>query len=151
MVKRWATSRRVPSWVRAVWPVLLRRVSGTAASMERETLTVSPVAPGEPAGIELEEQRVAGPGAGDGEGFRPEGEGEGPAAEHAVGGEGAAGEAEVAVEVADGGGGDVRGSARKDVVFGAARVYTATVPGPKWKSWFVVSRNCANEPDRSST
>ena len=33
------------------------------------------------------------------------------------------------------GGGDVQGSARKDVVFGAARVYTFTVPGPKWKSW----------------
>ena len=29
----------------------------------------------------------------------------------------------------------MQGSARKDVVFGAARVYTATVPGPKWKSW----------------
>ena len=24
---------------------------------------------------------------------------------------------------------------RLDVVFGAARVYTVTVPGPKWKSW----------------
>ncbi len=32
-------------------------------------------------------------------------------------------------------GGDVQGSARKDGVFGAARVYTVTVPGPKWKSW----------------
>ena len=30
----------------------------------------------------------------------------------------------------------MQGSARKDVVFGAARVYTFTVPGPKWKSWF---------------
>ena len=30
----------------------------------------------------------------------------------------------------------MQGSARKDVVFGAARVCTATVPGPKWKSWF---------------
>ena len=30
----------------------------------------------------------------------------------------------------------MQGSARKDVVFGAARVYTVTVPGPKWKSWF---------------
>ena len=28
----------------------------------------------------------------------------------------------------------MQGSARKDVVFGAARVYTFTVPGPKWKS-----------------
>ena len=32
----------------------------------------------------------------------------------------------------------MQGSARKDVVFGAARVYTATVPGPKWKSWLGV-------------
>ena len=30
---------------------------------------------------------------------------------------------------------DVQGSARKDVVFGAARVYAFTVPGPKWNSW----------------
>ena len=30
----------------------------------------------------------------------------------------------------------MQGSARKDGVFGAARVYTFTVPGPKWKSWF---------------
>ena len=30
----------------------------------------------------------------------------------------------------------MQGSARKDVVFGAARVYAFTVPGPKWKSWF---------------
>ncbi len=29
----------------------------------------------------------------------------------------------------------MQGLARKDVVFGAARVYTVTVPGPKWKSW----------------
>ena len=29
----------------------------------------------------------------------------------------------------------MQGSARKDVVCGAARVYTFTVPGPKWKSW----------------
>ncbi len=29
----------------------------------------------------------------------------------------------------------MQGSARKDVVFGAARVDTVTVPGPKWKSW----------------
>ena len=31
--------------------------------------------------------------------------------------------------------GDVQGSARKDVLFGAARVYPVTVPGPKWESW----------------
>ena len=30
----------------------------------------------------------------------------------------------------------MQGSARKDVVFGAARVYTVAVPGPKCKSWF---------------
>ena len=30
----------------------------------------------------------------------------------------------------------MQGSARKDVVFGAAGVYPVTVPGPKWKSWF---------------
>ena len=29
----------------------------------------------------------------------------------------------------------MQGSARKDAVFGAARVYTVIVPGPKWKSW----------------
>ena len=29
----------------------------------------------------------------------------------------------------------MQGSARKDVVCGAARGYTFTVPGPKWKSW----------------
>ena len=29
----------------------------------------------------------------------------------------------------------MQGSARKDVVFGAARVDTVTVPGLKWKSW----------------
>ena len=29
----------------------------------------------------------------------------------------------------------MQGSARKDVVFGAAGVYPVTVPGPKWKSW----------------
>ena len=29
----------------------------------------------------------------------------------------------------------MQGSARKDVVFGATRVDTVTVPGPKWKSW----------------
>ena len=33
----------------------------------------------------------------------------------------------------------MQGSARKDVVFGAARVYTATVPGPKWKSWLTTT------------
>ena len=33
----------------------------------------------------------------------------------------------------------MQGSARKDVVFGAARVYTFTVPGPKWKSWLKLS------------
>ena len=31
----------------------------------------------------------------------------------------------------------MQGSARKDVVFGPARVYTVAVPGPKWKSWFI--------------
>ena len=29
----------------------------------------------------------------------------------------------------------MQGSARKDVVFGAARVYTVAVLGTKWKSW----------------
>ena len=29
----------------------------------------------------------------------------------------------------------MQGSARKDVVFGAAGVYPVTVPEPKWKSW----------------
>ena len=33
----------------------------------------------------------------------------------------------------------MQGSARKDVVFGAARGYTFTVPGPKWKSWVTYS------------
>ena len=33
----------------------------------------------------------------------------------------------------------MQGSARKDVVFGAARGYTFTVLGPKWKSWFTGS------------
>ena len=33
----------------------------------------------------------------------------------------------------------MQGSARKDVVFGAARVYTFTVPGPKWKSWSITN------------
>ena len=36
----------------------------------------------------------------------------------------------------------MQGSARKDVVFGAARVYTFTVPGPKWKSWFPAVFHC---------
>ena len=35
----------------------------------------------------------------------------------------------------------MQGSARKDVVFGAARVYTFTVPGPKWKSWLIRVRH----------
>ena len=34
----------------------------------------------------------------------------------------------------------MQGSARKDVVFGAAGVYPVTVPGPKWKSWFKAIR-----------
>ena len=29
----------------------------------------------------------------------------------------------------------MQGSARKDVVRGAARVYIVVLPGPKWKSW----------------
>ena len=33
----------------------------------------------------------------------------------------------------------MQGSARKDVVFGAAGVYPVTVPGPKWKSWLNAS------------
>ena len=33
----------------------------------------------------------------------------------------------------------MQGSARKDVVFGAAGVYPVTVPGPKWKSWLIVT------------
>ena len=33
----------------------------------------------------------------------------------------------------------MQGSARKDVVFGAAGVCPVTVPGPKWKSWFIGS------------
>ena len=33
----------------------------------------------------------------------------------------------------------MQGSARKDVVCGAARVYTFTVPRPKWKSWINVN------------
>ena len=42
----------------------------------------------------------------------------------------------------------MQGSARKDVVFGAARVYTVTVPGPKWKSW--LKRMCCNFGGRRS-
>ncbi len=34
----------------------------------------------------------------------------------------------------------MQGSARKDVVFGAARVYTFTVPVPKWKSWLIMKQ-----------
>ena len=41
------------------------------------------------------------------------------------------------------GGGDVRGAGRKDVVFGAARVYTVPVPGPKRQSWL---RPCPRYP-----
>ena len=41
----------------------------------------------------------------------------------------------------------MQGSARKDVVFGAARVYTATVPGPKWKSWFQYQHVTRPAPD----
>ena len=40
----------------------------------------------------------------------------------------------------------MQGSARKDVVCGAARVYIVVLPGPKWKSWFngscVAKRYC---------
>ena len=32
----------------------------------------------------------------------------------------------------------MQGSARKDVVCGAARVYIVVLPGPKWKSWLRV-------------
>mgnify|MGYP007053888944 CR=1 FL=1 len=39
----------------------------------------------------------------------------------------------------------MQGSARKDVVFGAARVYTVTVPGPKWKSWLSPSQPSGND------
>ncbi len=43
----------------------------------------------------------------------------------------------------------MQGSARKDVVFGAAGVYPVTVPGPKWKSWlkdnYMVKRDIVNE------
>ena len=40
----------------------------------------------------------------------------------------------------------MQGSARKDVVFGTAQVYTVAVPGLKWESWlkWPVSRSfCA--------
>ena len=40
----------------------------------------------------------------------------------------------------------VQGSARKDVVFGAARVYTFTAPGPKWKSWLNLQRSLGHPP-----
>ena len=43
----------------------------------------------------------------------------------------------------------MQGSARKDVVFGAARGYTFTVPGPKWKSW--LGRGMAGELRRGNT
>ena len=33
----------------------------------------------------------------------------------------------------------MQGSARKDVVCGAARVYIVVLPGPKWKSWLRLS------------
>ncbi len=39
----------------------------------------------------------------------------------------------------------MQGSARKDVVFGAAGVYPVTVPGPKWKSW-LNHLPCASKP-----
>ena len=39
-----------------------------------------------------------------------------------------------------------QGSARKDVVFGAARGYTFTVPGPKWKSWLKPEAGVGPEP-----
>ena len=39
----------------------------------------------------------------------------------------------------------MQGSARKDVVFGAARVYTMTLPGPKWKSWL---KNVVQTPSK---
>ena len=31
--------------------------------------------------------------------------------------------------------GNLQGLEKKDVAFGAVRVYTVTVPGPKWKYW----------------
>jgi hypothetical protein len=45
-------------------------------------------------------------------------------------------------------------SARKDVVFGAARVYTVAVPGPNWKSWFAIllrAERCPVDPLFQST
>ncbi len=39
----------------------------------------------------------------------------------------------------------MQGSARKDVVFWAARAYTVTVPGPKWKSWIELARAQATD------
>ena len=53
--------------------------------------------------------------------------------------------------------GDVQVSARKDVVLGAARVYTVAVPGPKWKSWLecflsalVEGRKCCSTEARQA-
>ena len=40
----------------------------------------------------------------------------------------------------------VQGAVRKDVVFGAARVYTFTAPGPKWKSWLNLQRSWEHPP-----
>ena len=40
----------------------------------------------------------------------------------------------------------VQGSARKDVVFGAARVYTFNAPGPKWESWLNLHRSLGHPP-----
>ncbi len=40
----------------------------------------------------------------------------------------------------------MQGSARKDVVFGAAGVYPVTVPGPKWKSWLRCVKVGRNDP-----
>ena len=49
----------------------------------------------------------------------------------------------------------MQGSARKDVVFGAALVYAFTVPGPKWKSWcgspWAFMRKFASRNSRSWT
>ena len=38
----------------------------------------------------------------------------------------------------------MQGSARKDVVFGVARVYPVTAPGPKWKSWLKTAQKLFN-------
>ncbi len=45
----------------------------------------------------------------------------------------------------------MQGSARKDVVFGAARVYTFTVPGPKWKSWVATADEIQAVLERAKT